>query len=50
MGTKNNELPPELDPAQGDAALEHGHLPGMEPGKRVAEEPGDVQDEAGQRP
>jgi hypothetical protein len=41
MGHKHHELPPELDPAEGDAALDPVHLPGEPPGKRNAEERND---------
>ncbi|MEO8366510.1 MAG: hypothetical protein ABI538_09915 [Pseudoxanthomonas sp.] len=44
---KKTELPPELDPSQGDAALEHQHLPGEQPGKRHSEERNDPEVQPG---
>ncbi len=45
--SKKTELPPELDPSQGDAELEHGSLPGEQPGKRHSQERNDPEVQPG---
>jgi hypothetical protein len=45
--SKKSELPPELDPSRGDAELEHGHVPGEQPGKRHSEERNDPEVQPG---
>lgn len=45
--SKKSELPPELDPSQGDAQLEHRNPPGAQPGKRHSEERNDPEVQPG---